>query len=168
MSFVLKTKWQNGGPPPQILKYGIAERRNPPLPPASPPPTPHQTNLKRQNEGKSPEILNDGKSLEKMPPVLGTRGVGKSEKRQGFGNFPSPCKIMLLFVVRTYYPLEFYYRFPCSIHIVQSNKATESAVSTVKGRVVTLRHGPTMLVPSAYDPSGLRQESRALGATILK
>ena len=25
-----------------------------------------------------------------------------------------------------------------------------------------------ILVPKAYDPSGLRQESRALGATILK
>ena len=25
-----------------------------------------------------------------------------------------------------------------------------------------------ILVPRAYDPSGLRQESRALGATILK
>ena len=28
--------------------------------------------------------------------------------------------------------------------------------------------GPIILVPRAYDPSGLRQESRALGATILK
>ena len=27
---------------------------------------------------------------------------------------------------------------------------------------------PDILVPRAYDPSGLRQESRALGATILK
>ena len=26
----------------------------------------------------------------------------------------------------------------------------------------------SILVPRAYDPSGLRQESRALGATILK
>ena len=27
---------------------------------------------------------------------------------------------------------------------------------------------PDILVPRAYDPSGLQQESRALGATILK
>ena len=29
-------------------------------------------------------------------------------------------------------------------------------------------YGWIILVPRAYDPSGLRQESRALGATILK
>ena len=31
-----------------------------------------------------------------------------------------------------------------------------------------VRRGRNILVPRAYDPSGLRQESRALGATILK
>ena len=32
----------------------------------------------------------------------------------------------------------------------------------------SLLKGHSILVPRAYDPSGLRQESRALGATILK
>ena len=32
--------------------------------------------------------------------------------------------------------------------------------------VILYRLGHTILVPRAYDPSGLRQESRALGAAI--
>ena len=35
-------------------------------------------------------------------------------------------------------------------------------------RVHLSMHTEGILVPRAYDPSGLRQESRALGATILK
>ena len=38
----------------------------------------------------------------------------------------------------------------------------------IRRRMRRHRHRHDILVPRAYDPSGLRQESRALGATIMK
>ena len=80
--------------------------------------------LRRNNE-KSCEILKNESTTTKCS-VLRTRGVGKSEKKESFGNLPSPCKIVILFVIRLCYPLYFYYQFSCSIRILQSILTTST------------------------------------------
>ena len=46
------------------------------------------------------------------------------------------------------------------------NHAIENVVANTISATCAIHDGKVILVPTTYDPSGLRHESRALGATI--